>query len=140
MSSMVLQHSRIFLALIAGVTFLLTLSSVRVLSDLISAHHTASSVIEGTQSGEWGHLIGQTEANIGSHIPQVLHRGKVIPSRGAHSPLIFSTCLKYLPFSLVDSFMHNIERHSRCKHRDKVLCMKCNTRNSSLQQKTTEFS
>ncbi len=86
MSSMVLQHSRLFLALIAGVTFLLTISSVRVLSDLIAAHHTASGVVEGVQSGEWGRFLGQTEANIGSHIPQILHRGEVTSSKGVEAP------------------------------------------------------
>ena len=82
MSSMVLQHSRLFLALVACVTFLLTLSSVRVLSDLIAAHQIASGVVEGAQSGEWGRFIGQTEANIGSHIPQILHRGEVTSYKG----------------------------------------------------------
>ena len=92
---MVLQHSRIFLALIAGVTFLLTLSSVRVLSDLITAHHTASSVVEGTQSGEWRHFIGQTEANIGNHIPHLQQRGKVTSLRGGDGHAMFSTYLKH---------------------------------------------
>ena len=91
MSSMVLQHSRSFLALIAGVTFLVTLTSVRVLSDLIAAHHTASGVLEGAQSGEWGRFIGQTEANIGSHIPQILHRGDMLQLIGAEgSGMIFT--------------------------------------------------
>lgn len=94
MSSMVLQQGRLFLALIAGITFLLTLTSVRVLSDLIAAHHTASGVLEGTQSGEWGRFIGQTEANIGSHIPQILHRGNIPPLRGAESPGIVFTLFR----------------------------------------------
>ena len=77
--------------MIAGVTFLLTLTSVRVLSDLIAAHHTAAGVLEGTHSGEWGHFIGQTEANIGSHIPQILHRGNIPALRGAEGPgMIFT--------------------------------------------------
>lgn len=70
---MLLQHSRFLLILIAALTFLLTITSVRVLSGFIAAQHTAASVSKGAISGEWGRFIGQTEANIGNHIPHLLH-------------------------------------------------------------------
>ena len=101
---MVLQYSRTFLALIAGVTFLLTFSSVRVLSDLIAAHHTASGVVEGVQSGEWGRFIGQTEANIGSHIPHILHRGEVQTIKGAEGSATTFYILGQAPSGSEDSF------------------------------------
>lgn len=79
---MVLQHSRLVLALIAGVTCLLTISSVRVLSSFIAAQHSAARIPKGAGSGEWGRFIGQTEANIGSHIPHLLHRDDGFASQG----------------------------------------------------------
>ena len=79
---MVLQHGRFVLALIAVVTVLLTISSVRVLSGFIAAQHTASSASKGAASGEWSRFVGQTEANIESHIPHLLQRDAVLPSKG----------------------------------------------------------
>jgi len=79
---MVLQHSRFALALIAVVTFLLTISSVRVLSGFIAAQHTAGSASKGAASGEWGRFVGQTEANIESHIPHLFQGDEVLPSKG----------------------------------------------------------
>ena len=94
---MVLQRSRIFLALIAGVTFVATISSVRVLSDLLAAHQTASDVGEGAPSGQRGRFIGQAEADIGRHLPNILHRGAKLPSTGAYSPFTVYTDLKRIP-------------------------------------------
>ena len=79
---MLLQHSRLLLILIALLTFLLTISSVRVLSGFIAAQHNAASTSKGTTPGEWGRFIGQTEANIESHMPHLLHHDGKIRSQG----------------------------------------------------------
>ena len=79
---MLLQHSRLLLSLIALLTFLLTISSVRVLSGFIAAQHNAASTSQGSTPREWGRFIGQTEANIESHIPHLLHRDSKLGIKG----------------------------------------------------------
>lgn len=82
---MLLQHSRLLLILIAVLTFLLTISSVRVLSGFIAAQHNAASTSKGSTPGEWGRFIGQTEANIESHMPHLLHRDSKLGIKGESS-------------------------------------------------------
>ena len=103
---MVLQRSRTLLALIAGLTLLLTISSVRVLSDLIAAHHTASGDLEGAHLGERGRFIGQTEANIGSHLPYIFQGGRKRSPTGAFAPVITFTDFEELPSSAAGCFTH----------------------------------
>ena len=79
---MLLQHSRLLLILTAVLTFLLTISSVRVLSGFIAAQHNAASTSKGSTPGEWGRFIGQTEANIESHMPRLLHRDSKLTIKG----------------------------------------------------------
>ena len=82
---MLLQHSRVLLILTAVLTFLLTISSVRVLSGFIAAQHNAASNSKGSTSREWGRFIGQTEANIESHMPHLLHRDSKLGIKGESS-------------------------------------------------------
>ncbi|EIE23811.1 hypothetical protein COCSUDRAFT_47447 [Coccomyxa subellipsoidea C-169] len=69
-----LQHGRFILLLIGVITFVLTLSSINLLSKSIAAQHYASL---GAQSEEgqtdWLRFLDRAEANIGSHLPQFLH-------------------------------------------------------------------
>lgn len=72
-----LQYSRLILLIVATLTFLCTFSSVRYLSKLIAAQHSAS--LRSQQDGEgdsqrdWLHFLDRAEANIGSHLPHFLH-------------------------------------------------------------------
>ena len=106
---MVFQHSRFVLALIAVVTFLLTISSVRVLSGFIAAQHTAASASKGTASGEWGRFVGQTEANTENHIPHLLHKDEFLPSKGlqaAHAAFAHKTLMPSPYMQTLQATMH----------------------------------
>lgn len=66
-----LQHGRAILLLIACVTFLLSFSSVKYLSRIIAAQHSAS-LSKRSEEG-WIRFLDRAEANIGSHLHQFLH-------------------------------------------------------------------
>jgi streptomycin 6-kinase len=72
-----LQHHRLILLVVVSLTFLCTFSSVRYLSRIIAAQHSASLRVTRDGSGDsqraWLNFLDRAEANIGSHLPHFLH-------------------------------------------------------------------